>query len=71
MKKLIMAVSVALFALSGTAAYAQADKKPAEPAKAAASKPVAAAASAPAAKATPAAATASAPAKKKEKKGGC
>ena len=37
MNKLIMAVSVALFALSGTAAYAQADKKPAEPAKAAAS----------------------------------
>ncbi len=71
MKKLIMAVSVALFALSGTAAYAQADKKPAEPAKAAASKPAAAAASAPAAKATPAAATASAPAKTKVKKGGC
>ena len=63
MKKLIMALSVALFALSGTAAYAQGDKKPAEPAKAAASKPADKAASAPA--------SASAPAKKKEKKGGC
>ena len=34
MKNLIMAFSVALFALSGTAAYAQDDKKKAEPAKA-------------------------------------
>jgi hypothetical protein len=71
MKKLIPAVCVALFALSGTAVYAQDDKKKAEPAKAAASKPAAASASAPAAKAAPAATTASAPAKKKEKKGGC
>ena len=62
MKKLIMALSMALFALSGTATYAADDKK-AEPAKAAASKP--------ADKPASAAAAASAPAKKKEKKGGC
>jgi hypothetical protein len=72
MKKLITAVSVALFALSGTAAYAADDKKKAEPAKPAASAPAAkGAASAPAAKAAPVATSASAPAKKKEKKGGC
>jgi hypothetical protein len=72
MKKLITAVSVALFALSGTATYAADDKKKAEPAKPAASAPVAkTSASAPAAKAAPAATSASAPAKKKDKKGGC
>jgi len=63
MKKLIMTLSVALFVLSGTTAYAADDKNKAEPAKAAASKP--------ADKAASAAAAASAPAKKKEKKGGC
>jgi hypothetical protein len=72
MKKLITAVCVALFALSGTATYAADDKKKAEPAKAGASAPAAkAAASGPAEKAPPVATAASAPAKKKEKKGGC
>jgi hypothetical protein len=68
MKKLITAIAVALFALSGTAAYA-ADEKKAEPAKPAASK----AADKPAsgAKAADKSASAATTAKKKEKKGGC
>lgn len=62
MKNLITATCVALFTLSGTAAYA-ADEKKAEPAKQTAAKP--------ADKAASAAPAASAPAKKKDKKGGC
>ena len=46
MKKLIMAICVALFALSGTAAYA-ADEKKAEPAKTTTAKAAAKPASAP------------------------
>jgi len=69
MKKLITALSVALFALSGTAAYA-ADEKKAEPAKSAASAPKAADKPASAAKAADKSASAM-PATKKEKKGGC
>ena len=71
MKKLITAICVALFALSGTAVYAAdypATEKKAEPAKPATAKAGDKAASAASA---PAAAAASAPAKKKEKKGGC
>lgn len=62
MKKLIMALCVALYALSATLAYG-ADEKKAEPAKQASAK----AADKPAS----AASAASAPAKKKDKKGGC
>jgi hypothetical protein len=62
MKKLTTAICIALYALSGTAAYA-ADEKKAEPAK-----PVTTKAGD---KPAPAASAASAPAKKKEKKGGC
>jgi len=62
MKKLILALCVALYSLSGMSAYA-ADQAKAEPAKPAASK----AGDKPASAAAPA----SAPAKKKEKKGGC
>jgi hypothetical protein len=65
MKKLTTAICVALYALSGTAAYA-ADEKKAEPAKQATAK-----AGDKAASAAAAASAASAPAKKKEKKGGC
>jgi hypothetical protein len=62
MKKLSMAICVALFALTGTAAYA-ADEKKAEPAKQTTAKSADQPASA--------ASAASAPAKKKAKKGGC
>jgi hypothetical protein len=62
MKKLIMTLCVALFALSGTAVRA-ADEKKAEPAKQTTAKP--------GDKPASAADAASAPAKKKEKKGGC
>ena len=59
MKKLTLALCVALYSLSGTSAYA-ADQAKAEPAASkAGDKPASAAA------------PASAPAKKKEKKGGC
>jgi hypothetical protein len=69
MKKLTTALCVALFALSGTAAYA-ADEKKAEPAKQTTAKAGDKAASSPKAAASAPAATASAPAKK-QKKGGC